>query len=231
MSQDNYYCVDPQALIRHPHRTSTPHPLAGPALQTNGLIHSHSRAPQAPSYTPQEILGGTYNYTPPPTTSVAPDINSRLEYVPRSPRYAGYISQSHPPIKFSVGGRPGPFLEDILRNKITLDGAQDDIFGGAWRQTKWTFDWPGLAPLTYGIYCVDVNNRPLTRDAFAREIGANIGMVMQKARKGDQRYAQPHDTPEKWRLDGSACRFGDVRLFEMHYVHSVWVPVLVIQRS
>ncbi len=75
-----------------------------------------------------------------------------------------------------------------------------------------------------------MNNRPLTRDAFAREIGANIGMVMQKARKGDQRYAQaPHDTPQKWRLD--VCRFGDVRLFEMHYVHNVWVPVLVVQRS
>ncbi len=118
-------------------QTSTP----GPALQTDGLIHSHSRSPQAPSYTPQEILDGRYTYTPPPTTSDAlAEMNSRLEYVPRSPRYAGYISQSHPPIQFSVGGRPGPFLEDILRNKITLDGAQDDIFGGAWRQTKWTFD-------------------------------------------------------------------------------------------
>jgi len=56
-------------------------------------------------------------------------------YVPRLPEHIG--NPSLPPIVFSVNGKPGPYLKDILKQRVTLDNGAETIFKDfAWKQTK-----------------------------------------------------------------------------------------------
>ena len=82
--------------------------------------------------------------------------------------------------------------------------------------------------MTFGISCYDERNAHITFDQFTREILANIGMIMTKARKGDARYAQASDTPTQWRLD--VVKFRRLRIFQMKYIRNTWVPIFGVEQ-
>ena len=99
-------------------------PLPGPPSSRPG-IDRHLR--HHPTPTPHSV----------PTGTVLPQ--ERLIRIPRRPQYR--VTPSLHPITFSVRGMPGPYLTDILEDRIQLDGANDAVFERyGWRTTNWLID-------------------------------------------------------------------------------------------
>ena len=95
-----------------------------------GARHQLSRDPIP---TPQSILDGSYQ--------AALQSNERdvVTYVPRLPQHSG--APSLPSIVFCVNGKPGPYLNDITKKRVILDGAYDLVLKDrVWKQTSLTID-------------------------------------------------------------------------------------------
>ncbi|KAK0210074.1 hypothetical protein DFS33DRAFT_1290454 [Desarmillaria ectypa] len=172
-----------------------------------------------PPPTPQSIIDGEYRE---PVSHAI-----RVEYVLQSPKYR----RESPSISthFAVKGKAGPCLEAVLRGQVSIDGACDAVFEDyGWLRTKWVLDWPGLETDRVGIWCHDINKKPLTRDALIREIGSQIGQIMLKSKKGDPKYRQSIHTPHCWRFEN--IKFRDIRFVSLNYYNGVWVPILAVTR-
>lgn len=61
-----------------------------------------------------------------------------IEYFPRRPEFCGRPCMS---ILFSVHGHPGPYLKDILKDRVLLDGAHDVVMAdNGWSRTRWVLE-------------------------------------------------------------------------------------------
>ncbi|KAG7453196.1 uncharacterized protein BT62DRAFT_999241 [Guyanagaster necrorhizus] len=178
-------------------------------------------------------LAGYHHSTPTPQSNTDGEQHAPVsyatyfEYVPRTPRY----NRDSPciSIRFSVNGNVGPYLEDVLRGQVTIDGAYKPAFedsASGWSRTKWMLDWPGLPSDCIGLWCHDINKKPLTRDALIREIGAQIGQIMWKSKKRDPRYQQSMHTPHCWRFEN--IKYRNIRFFSLNYYNRVWIPILAV---
>ena len=79
--------------------------------------------------TPQSILDGSYLHH-------RRDI---VVIVPRLPKHCG--APSLPSIVFSVDGKLGPCVSDLVYDRVTVDNASDFVFQDRfWKQTSLTVD-------------------------------------------------------------------------------------------
>ncbi|PBK92160.1 hypothetical protein ARMGADRAFT_1165894 [Armillaria gallica] len=193
------------------------------------LVNSQPQLPDITSFacadlyypppTPQSIINGEYRGPVPRTM--------RVEYVLQNPKYR--LESPSLSIHFTVKGNVGPCLLAVLREQVIIDGADNTVFEDCrWNRTKWVLDWPGLEMDCIGLWCHDVNGKPLTRDALIREIGAQIGQIMRKSKAGDPKYRQSIHTPPCWRIEN--IDFRDIRLVSLNYHSGVWVPTLAVTR-
>lgn len=85
--------------------------------------------------TPQSILDGSYGVAL-ERSQRCPDV---VVVVPRLPRFCG--TPSLPSIIFSVNGQAGPYISDLVFNKVAVDNPSDPVFQErVWKQTSLTID-------------------------------------------------------------------------------------------
>ncbi|KAJ3720764.1 hypothetical protein DFJ43DRAFT_722913 [Lentinula guzmanii] len=148
--------------------------------------------------------------------SVPPPL--QLVYLPRRPENSGYTSEQ--PIHFTSHGLPGPHIRDILSKSPTLDDPEASVFEHfGWKRIQWTFDFPGLSPLTQRMPVMD-GGRHLTRLEIAREICYEIVHAMRGAK------SQMLGIDPRWRLD--QCNYKQLRLIALVFHGSSWIPVLAV---
>lgn len=83
-----------------------------------------------------------------------------------------------------------------------------------------------METLSFGIDCIDVNNRPLSLDAFVREIAVYIIKAVRKAQKGD---VQAPDTPSEWCFRN--IHIEQIKIRGFRYYQSLWIPLLGVDRA
>ncbi|KAJ7237727.1 hypothetical protein B0H12DRAFT_1238112 [Mycena haematopus] len=162
---------------------------------------------------------GVYRFpTPPPTPAAilsgaySPE-GECVEYFPRRPEFCGRPSLSIP---FSVHGNPAPYLKDILKNRVLLDGAHDAVMADSgWSRTRWLLEWPGYDNSPRALVVAG-----LSRTALAKEVAICVAIFLRDAPMapaplGRRSPWSPHN-----------IHFGDIRLVAMNYYNRVWVPVL-----
>jgi len=158
--------------------------------------------------TPQSILDGSYS------ASLATSEANRdvVTYVPRSPEYSG--GPSLPSIIFTVNGRPGPYLKDVIKGRVTLDGAYDTVFREySWKQTNFTIDvsfsfpihfnsflnalskqWPGVTTSMEHIQCGDKTHHS-TRTEVAQLVAARVAHLIMAGYNGRPLVSYAHSPP------------------------------------
>ncbi|KAJ6500817.1 hypothetical protein C8R45DRAFT_820333 [Mycena sanguinolenta] len=136
-----------------------------------------------------------------------------VEFFPRRPEFCGRPSLSVP---FSVHGHPAPYLKDILKDRVLLDGAYDAVMADeGWSRTKWLLEWPGYENSPRRLVVAGFN-----RTALAKEIATCVAMFLHDATA----RSAPLGGESPWAAHN--VHFGDVRLVALNYYHHVWVPVL-----
>jgi len=107
----------------------------GIKLQDVGSLQAGARHQLShdPIPTPQSILDGSYQ------AALQSNECDVVTYVPRLPQHSG--APSLPSIVFCVNGKPGPYLNDITKKCVILDGAYDLVLKDrVWKQTSLTID-------------------------------------------------------------------------------------------
>jgi hypothetical protein len=93
------------------------------------------RLSQHPIPTPQTILDGSY-LAAVERSQQCPDV---VVVVPRLPKHCG--APSLPSIIFSVNGRAGPYISDLVLDNVVVDNPSDLVFQDrVWKQTSLTID-------------------------------------------------------------------------------------------
>ncbi|KAJ7819063.1 hypothetical protein B0H14DRAFT_3473366 [Mycena olivaceomarginata] len=153
-----------------------------------------------PPPTPAAILSGSYRAE-----------QECIECFPRRPEFCGRPSMS---VSFSVQGHPAPYLKDILKDRVLLDGANEAVMAeNGWSRTRWVLEWPGYNNSPRGLVVAG-----LSRTALAKEVATCVAIFL--------RDAAHHSENSAWSPRG--VHFGDVRLVAMNYYSRVWVPVLAL---
>ncbi|CAA7260972.1 unnamed protein product [Cyclocybe aegerita] len=187
---------------------------------TPGMQHQLSSNPLP---TPQSILDGTFEAA----VAYADTNRDVVTYVPRRPEYSG--EPSLPSIIFSVHGRPGPFIGDIIDGKVVLDGAYDLVFRDKlWKQTSLTVDWPGVTSSSGYIPCFR-DNRDLTRTEVAKIVAENVKAIVSTGLSGKPLKWGPQVIDaysKRWNL--RKIDYRDVRLIAINYYRKTWIPVLAV---
>ncbi|KAJ3495211.1 hypothetical protein NLJ89_g10664 [Agrocybe chaxingu] len=187
---------------------------------TPGMQHQLSSNPLP---TPQSILDGTFEAA----VAYADTNRDVVTYVPRRPEYSG--EPSLPSIIFSVHGRPGPSIGDIIDDKVMLDGPYDLVFRDKlWKQTSLTVDWPGVTSSSGYIPCFR-DNRDLTRAQVAKIVAENVKAIVSTGLSGKPLKWGPQviDAYSKpWNL--RKIDYRDVRLIAINYYRKTWIPVLAV---
>ncbi|KAJ7718205.1 hypothetical protein DFH07DRAFT_1011957 [Mycena maculata] len=164
----------------------------------------HFRFPVPPP-TPAAILSGGYR----------PEEGECIEYVPRRPEFCGRPSLS---IAFAVHRHPAPYLKEILRGRIVLDGAHDTVMADhGWSRTLWALEWPGYALASNRLAVAG-----LTRTTLAQEIAGTVALFLRDA----ARAPAPLGENSAWAARN--VHFGDIRLVALNYYGRVWIPVLAL---
>ncbi|KAJ6630333.1 hypothetical protein B0H10DRAFT_982628 [Mycena sp. CBHHK59/15] len=184
----------------HPQRQQTFSPEEGVQNFVPGVFRFPPPAP-----TPESILSGTYR----------PQDVECIEFFPRRSQYCERPSYT---ITFSVRGHRAPYLREILKDRVLLDGAHDMVMAfTGWSRTKWVIDWPGHLDDPRGLWLGE-----LTRVALAKEVGMHIGQFMKNA----ELVPPPLGEHSPWATH--SVRFADIRLVALNYYKRVWVPVLAL---
>ncbi|KAF8162691.1 hypothetical protein B0H34DRAFT_692587 [Crassisporium funariophilum] len=148
-------------------------------------------------------------------------------YVPRLPEHCGPASL--PSVVFSVAGTPGPYLKELIRGKVTLDGAHDTIFEEhGWRRASLIVDWPGVTSSVEYHPCADKNHH-FTRTEIAQIVANSIADIITTGKTGKSLKWGPQvidRQTQPWDLRNIDYR--DVRLIAINYYRKAWVPVLAI---
>ncbi|KAJ7184595.1 hypothetical protein C8R46DRAFT_1026477 [Mycena filopes] len=156
--------------------------------------------PHAP--TPAEILNNTYPAHEP------------IENLPRRAQFHGRPGRS---IAFTVRGQPAPYLKDVLKGRVVLDGATELVMADTdWVYTLWVLDWPGYELSTRQRLVVP----GLTRLALLQTIAKGVGAFLHSA------PPSPSGDGHPWAA--RKVHFGDVRILALNYYAGVWVPVLAL---
>ncbi|KAF8209304.1 hypothetical protein K438DRAFT_1960301 [Mycena galopus ATCC 62051] len=170
------------------------------------------------------FIPGIYRFpTPPPTPAAILSGAYRaeaecIEYFPRRPEFCGRPSMS---ISFLVHGHPAPYLKDILKDRVLLDGAHDAIMAdNGWSRTRWVLEWPGYNHSPRGLVMAG-----LSRTALAKEVATCVAIFLRDAAMG----LAPLSENSPWSAHN--VHFGDVRLVAMNYYARVWVPVLAFDTT
>jgi len=173
-----------------------------------------------PLPTAQSILDGSY--------SALANQKDIVLYVPRVPEHIG--SPSLPSIVFSVNGTPGPYLKDILKQRVTLDNGTDTIFKDlAWKKTGIMVDWPGVASSGEHISCFMDKTRPITRTELAQIVANSVATIVSTGKSGKALKWGPQVINSQTRAwDLRKIDYRDVRLIAINYYRKLWVPVLAI---
>ena len=104
------------------------------------------RLSQHPIPTPQSILDGSY-LAALERSQLCPDV---IVIVPRLPKHCGVPSL--PSVVFSMNGRAGPYISDLIVNAV-VDNAADLVFQDRiWKQTSLTIDVGHDNPHLHGVY-------------------------------------------------------------------------------
>ncbi|TFK35522.1 hypothetical protein BDQ12DRAFT_655655 [Crucibulum laeve] len=173
--------------------------------------------------TPSAILDGSYHRY----------LNSSEEqdlviYFPRKPEYTG--APSIPSINFSVNGKPGPYISDICKGKVSIDGGYDQVFAyHGWRQSSYMIDWPGIKLGMNYLPVVDDKGRPVNRAQFAAVLAVAIKGLILNTQKGAALPLGPQimdANSEGWSI--YKVNYRDVRLIGVNYYKKVWIPVLAV---
>ncbi|KAJ7084876.1 hypothetical protein B0H15DRAFT_384474 [Mycena belliarum] len=168
------------------------------SLFSPGLHHIPVTPP-----TPAELLSGAY----------AP---AALEYFPRRAVFHGRPSLS---IVFRVHRQPAPYLSDILRDRVRLDGAEAAVMRAqGWSRTRWLLDWPGYDRQVRGLVVAG-----LTRAALAKVIATEVALF-----KFLREAPAPLEGAPESPWAARNVHFGDVRLVALNYYGRVRVPVLAL---
>ncbi|KAJ6606076.1 hypothetical protein DFH09DRAFT_1066970 [Mycena vulgaris] len=168
-------------------------------LYTPGLY----RIPTAPP-TPAALLSGAY--TP---------AGECIEYFPRRPALCARPSLS---IAFTVHARPAPYLKDLLRGRVRVDGAENAVMREhGWSRTRWVLEWPGYERAPRGLAVAG-----LTRGGLAEAVAAEVALFLREVAAAPAPLALGEASP--WAARN--VHFGDVRLVALNYYGRVWVPIL-----
>ncbi|KAJ7709513.1 hypothetical protein B0H17DRAFT_1190716 [Mycena rosella] len=152
----------------------------------------------APPPTPAALLSGAY----------APA--RAIECFPRRAAFCGRPSLS---IAFAVHTQPAPYLAELLRGRVRLDGAHDAVMRAhGWSRTRWVLEWPGYERAPRGLLVAG-----LTRAGLAKEIAEAVPLFLREA---------PAPLGEDGPWAARNVHFGDLRLVALNYYGRVWVPVL-----
>ncbi|KAF6758347.1 hypothetical protein DFP72DRAFT_1065040 [Ephemerocybe angulata] len=185
---------------------------------TPGWVHQLN-ADATPS--PQSIIDGTFEQ--------ANAQRDMVIYVLRRPEHSG--PPSIEPILLAVNGKPGPYIKDIVKRNVVLDGADDKILEErVWRQTWWMIDWPGCSTKREAISLYAENGDPITRAQFIEAICASLCDFFVAGRKGMVKKQWGvqfiDDVSRDWKLKHVDYR--DVRIIAVNYYKNTWVPVLAM---
>ncbi|PPQ73576.1 hypothetical protein CVT24_007462 [Panaeolus cyanescens] len=208
--EPNYYAgqgyVDPSALSLQPQQYNPSPPNSRiPPTSPNNLItiqHIESRSALTPGhiYTlhkpvrqplPHELIDGTWR-----DRTAREQLPDRVQIAPRAPEHTG--DASLPSVSFSVRGGLGPYLRDLMTQRVVVDQPRDRVFANPqsehWKQTVLKIDWPVdryqkaralKEPVRY------------TRERLAFEIACYVQEVfedIQKERKKSELPSWEHNT-------------------------------------
>ncbi|KAJ7684324.1 hypothetical protein DFH06DRAFT_1118103 [Mycena polygramma] len=155
----------------------------------------------SPPPTPAAILSGSYRPT-----------EACIECIPRRPEFCGRSTMS---ITFTVHGHPAPYLNEILKDRVLLDGAHDSVMSDSgWSRSKWVLEWPGYDNSPRGLVVAG-----LTRTALAKEVVQCLAVFLHKSAMG----VAPLGKNSPW--SARNVNFRGIRLVALNYYHHVWVPV------
>ncbi|KAF8891092.1 hypothetical protein CPB84DRAFT_1683411 [Gymnopilus junonius] len=141
--------------------------------------------------------------------------------VPRLPEFSS--KDLFHVIKFSVKGMPGPYIHELARDTVRVDGANDrvfEVFG--WKTIKFQISvspWIDLA--WFG--------QPMRRDELASIIASQIYQFLWDVQHGKITQGTAivkGKVSRSW--DIKKINIGRLRLLAMNYYISDWVPVLAL---
>ncbi|KDR82121.1 hypothetical protein GALMADRAFT_222002 [Galerina marginata CBS 339.88] len=195
----------------------------GAKLQHVGYLKpgKQHRLSQDPVPTAQSMLDGSYAIAV--ENMGEPDI---VVYVPRSPEYCGQPSLAS--VVFTVHGKPGPYLSDLIKGRVTVDAPSDELFKPmGWHRTSLTIDWPGVTTRTDYLACSDKSNFR-TRVEVAATVAARVADLLKEGKAGKFKWGpQAIDSrTSPWNM--AKIDYRDVRLIGMNYYRKTWVPVLAM---
>lgn len=173
--------------------------------------------------TPQSILDGTYYQA-----LNQPHDQDVVIYLPRRPEWSG--KPSVPSILFSVKGKPGPYLRDICRGRVEIDGAYDAVFSHyGFKKTNIRIDWPGVEADAETMSCfMQGEGTPVHRAWVCQVVAGCVTVLMMQGNCGRLRYGPQYinSGTKPWNLRRMDSR--NVRLMAINYYKKVWVPVLAV---
>ncbi|KIY71309.1 hypothetical protein CYLTODRAFT_418993 [Cylindrobasidium torrendii FP15055 ss-10] len=236
------YCINPQLILGLPQSyDQDTHGAQARRRSTTRRHQVYARPPPTP--TPQSLLDGTYFYDPSASAlhyaSASPTPHhTTTPHVKPVPIHTSTRGKPVFSITTTVSGQTWPSLMDILRSQVVLDNATHDAFEVKWKRTRVSFEWPGMPPLFYGVDCTDIENHPLTLDAFVREIAVYIIRAVRKVQKGpdasDTSTLDAQDTTtmgESSEWDLRNIHIERIRIRGFRYYQSVWVPLLGVSSA
>ncbi|KAK1232539.1 hypothetical protein PQX77_004297 [Marasmius sp. AFHP31] len=209
--------ISPQALVKRP---------ASDAASLAPGIHLIPTIQSSPfrQMTPQEVMTAFVPRVQSPTSNAM----RRVQYLDRSPEYQGRSMVE--PVVFSVHGDPGPYLSQLVAERVSVDDSSDLVFA-RWGNPRIdiALDFPGIVlkrRLPRGLF---------TRQDLAKELALQVltlindgrhelkGSVLPRSRKFLQNLGSGK---ERWRWD--QINTGRLRLISANLYGRYWVPILAI---
>ncbi|KIM49788.1 hypothetical protein M413DRAFT_438920 [Hebeloma cylindrosporum] len=225
--------ISPYSLTNVTNAPTTSHSMPMPHVKVNRGVRlqdvgslepgTQHQLSQDPVPTPQSILDGSYSAA----LAFSEANRDVVTYIPRAPEYCG--KPTLPSIIFTVNGRPGPYLKDVIKGRVMLDGAYDTVFREfSWKQTSLTIDWPGVTTSAEHITCGDKTHHS-TRTEVAQLVAARVAHLLMTGYNGKPLKWGPQvidANTRPWNL--KKIDYRDVRLVAINYYRKTWVPVLAV---
>ncbi|TFK24637.1 hypothetical protein FA15DRAFT_409038 [Coprinopsis marcescibilis] len=169
--------------------------------------------------TPESVMDGSFQ-----RALAHSDQKDIVIYVPRRPEYSGEPTIS---LELSVDGKPGPYIRDVAKGTVVVDGARDRVFYDmGWKQTWVMVDWPGTTNSRTSFCCYDEDGRPVTRADVAAYVSISVCQFIVAARKGKLQWGPQCINKFTKQWDLKEVDYRDVRLMALNYYRNTWVPVL-----
>ncbi|KAJ8074091.1 hypothetical protein PM082_012383 [Marasmius tenuissimus] len=178
--------------------------------------------------TPQEIMTTFVPHAQLPTSNAM----RRVQYLERCPDFRG--SSIEAPVTFTVHGDPGPYLWQLVTDKVSIDGPRDLVFAN-WGKPRLdvALDFPGIVLKQRIQAKLGTERRSFTRQEFAKELAMHIFMMINDGRKElkasnparPRKFSQDlAPGQERWRWD--RVKTERLRLISINLYGRYWVPVL-----